>query len=279
MNMRLCLLAPLALSSAYLCSLGFAKAPEPPVPVMKGDPAPQQLSKPDTQKLYGPSSANLVPVEQARRLIERFKDSYPKMGNPRLLFYVNRELVDNTSGLKLESHKQTVVQNSSGQTVTSDSSYSAKEAPQAPISDRQTTREIERLMGRVFRTAGAELADQAVASTMLATRAPGTLAANSSQASQDRESLSKVADIVIEVLVSSRLINVTDIAGDQQITAPDIQVTAIRLKDATIVGQASSSDLLGKDRNAGKVLKTFDVRDITEGTAFALMDDMLSSAK
>jgi len=60
---------------------------------------------------------------------------------------------------------------------------------------------------------------------------------------------------------------------------PDIQATAIRLKDAVILGQAAASDVLGKDAQAGRMVSTYDVRDITEATALALMEDMLGSAK
>ncbi len=38
------------------------------------------------------------------------------------------------------------------------------------------------------------------------------------------------------------------------------------------MGQASSSDLLG---NNGSYARNFDVREVTEATALALMDDML----
>ena len=42
------------------------------------------------------------------------------------------------------------------------------------------------------------------------------------------------------------------ISGDQLVPVPDIQVTAIRLKDAAIVGQASAADVLGKGAEAGR---------------------------
>jgi hypothetical protein len=72
---------------------------------------------------------------------------------------------------------------------------------------------------------------------------------------------------------------VPGISGDQVVAVPDIQATAIRLKDAAILGQASASDVLGKDAQAGRTIQNFDVRDITEATALALMDDMLTGRK
>ena len=57
---------------------------------------------------------------------------------------------------------------------------------------------------------------------------------------------------------------------------PDIQATASRLKDSAIIGQAAASDILGKGAQAGRIVQRFDVRDITEATALALMEDMLT---
>jgi hypothetical protein len=60
---------------------------------------------------------------------------------------------------------------------------------------------------------------------------------------------------------------------------PDIQMTAIRLKDAAILGQAAASDVIGKGEAAAQTATRFDVRDITEATALALMEDMLTARK
>jgi hypothetical protein len=60
---------------------------------------------------------------------------------------------------------------------------------------------------------------------------------------------------------------------------PDIQATAIRLKDAAIVGQAAASDIIGRGGQAGSVVRQFSVQDITEATALALMEDMLTGKR
>ena len=98
-------------------------------------------------------------------------------------------------------------------------------------------------------------------------------------ARKDREALSRVADVVIEVLISSRNLTVPEVSGDTTYAVPDIQATAIRLKDSAIVGQAAASDILGKGASAGRIVRQFDVRDITEATALALMEDMLTGTK
>ena len=71
-----------------------------------------------------------------------------------------------------------------------------------------------------------------------------------------------------------RNITIAEISSDKTYTVPDIQATAIRLKDSKILGQASSRDVLGKDRYAGNIARNFDVQDIAEATALALMEDM-----
>jgi hypothetical protein len=101
----------------------------------------------------------------------------------------------------------------------------------------------------------------------------------SDQAAKDRDALKNVADVAVEILISSRNLTVPEIAGDATYSVPDIQATAIRLKDAAILGQATASDIIGKGLQAGRVMRQFDVRDITEATALVLMEDMLNGAK
>ena len=65
--------------------------------------------------------------------------------------------------------------------------------------------------------------------------------------------------------------------GDITYPGPDIQATAVRLSDATIVGRASAGELLRKGVEAGRVIRNFDLRDISAATAVALMEDMLAA--
>jgi len=327
MKTRLTLLTSCLIAITPLGVLRAEKEPEAPVPVTVIVPAPAETQSPkaENQRLYGPSGATIIPAEQARVLIDKFKEAYAKLGNPRMLFFINRELIDSSSGLKLSGRTEKYEETSSatksdvekmtgtvsptapqtqinvtvGDTTHSGSqlpkgkaevtkqtnktsgenTYAVKEATKATLADRQTGREVERLFGRAFRAAGVALADQKIAADMLGDKPLGNLTGTSDQAAKDREALGSVTDVVVEILVSSRTITVPAVSGDQQMAMPDIQATAIRLKDAAILGQAASSDILGKDRNAGSMLQQFDIRDITEATALALMEDMLSSAK
>jgi hypothetical protein len=163
--------------------------------------------------------------------------------------------------------------------ISGENSYTLKDSVTPTLADRQTVREVERLFGRPFRAAGATLADQRIAADMIGDKSLGSLSGTGDQAGRDRAALGQVADVVLEILISSRNITVPAVSGDQTLTVPDIQATAIRLKDALILGQAAASDVLGKDVQAGRMVSTYDVRDITEATALALMEDMLGSAK
>jgi hypothetical protein len=314
----------LFLSALSLLSATFVLAddqPQPPVPVVPAMPPPPATRPADNQQLYG-GPAPLVTPEAAKALIDKFRAAFAQNEGPRFVFYVNRELVDVESGLKLtqrvehtEAERHAVKSDmespaSSGapqtqvnvsvsgnagnsgpalgkgtaattdEKVTAENTYQAKDGSAPTLADRQTVRDVERLFGRPFRAAGAHLADQKVAASLLADKPVDTFASGAGdQARKDRDALANVADIAVEVLVSSRQVTVANISGDEEVTVPDIQATAIRLKDSAIIGQASSSDILGKDQQAGQLAKRYDVRDITEATSLALMQDMLTGAK
>jgi hypothetical protein len=262
----------------------------------------------------------LVAPEKAKQVVDTFRGTYDKLNHPRVLIYVNRELIDEHSGLKLtrrrEHSKSTVAEQnnksegdasaakssapaatntyhneeapapgkgsseSKSTTVTSDNTYTATEAPTHTLADKQTVREVERLFGRPFRYAGATLADQKVASSLIADQPlDHFMASTNESARKDREALTKVADVVIEILLSSRNLSIPAVSGDQSVPIPDIQVTAIRLSDSAVIGQASASDILGKDQQAGRIARHIDVRDVTEATALALMEDISTTTK
>jgi hypothetical protein len=265
-----------------------APQPPPPLLVQPGQPVATQTVYVYEQKPIT-GLPQLVTPQQAQSIVEKFKEGYPKMGNPRMLIYVNRELVDEKSGLKVVSRDEhverstTKVDGDKSSTTTQnakgDYAYRAGTKVEPTLADRQTVRDVERLLGRPLRLAGASLTDQRVA-TQLMTDKPisGTLLrGDSEQARKDREAVAKLADVVVEVLISSRQVVVSEVSGDKAYNVPDIQVTAIRLSDSRIVGQASAADLLGKD--TGRLARQFDVREITEGVALALMEDMMTGVK
>ena len=326
-------LSNLFLATSASLSL-LAGPPEQPKPI-KQDPPPVSVgaapASTDEKFIYEPQKPAagrpvLVAPEQAKDLIERFKAAYPKLGLPRIVLYVNRELVDESSGLKLtgrtERNQQnttevknefkadtngaphtgtsgTAIPSASNVTIVGDvngqrnrvpgsenistrtekaaheNTFKLNEKTQATLADKQTVRDVERLFGRPLRMAGANLADQRVGTQLLADRPLKDLQAGSEQARKDREALGKIADVAIEILISSRNVTVAELSGDNTYVLPDIQATAVRLSDAKVLGQATATDIIGKDRYAGNIARTFDVREIAEATALALMEDML----
>ncbi|MFT3869052.1 MAG: hypothetical protein QM715_11390 [Nibricoccus sp.] len=320
----------LVLAASVSAPAFAADQPEPPVPIKQAYPVttPPPPETPETaQRLYGPSGT-LVAPEKAKQVIDAFRGTYEKLNKPRVLFFVNRELVDENAGLKLSGRTEktestlsekksnfegdpkpagtttapqtqvnVVVNGSTGNrddaarhgkgsseskstTVSAQNTYTAGDKTAPTLADKQTVREVERLFGRPFRMAGAALADQKVAASLIADKPLDHFVAPANDAARkDREALAKVADVAIEVLVASRNVTVTGVSEDKVVSVPDIQVTAVRLSDSAIIGQASSADILGRGQQAGRVARQYDVRDITEATALALMEDMTLTSK
>jgi hypothetical protein len=273
MNSRIGLLLPVV----FLAGIAFAQPAIPP-PVREVSPAPNlPVVQPGVQRVYGPTQDTLIARQTADGILEGFRKIYHDDQAPRIVIYVNRALVDANSSLKLTQRTENFERSDASTKTSGTNTYAVKDGQAPTLADQQTVREIERLFGRVFRHAGAQLTDQATATALLPTQAGDHLVGDA--AAKDREALSKVADIAIEVLISSRNITVPHVSGDATYPVPDIQATAIRLKDAAIVGQAAASDIVGKGVQAGRVVQRFDASDITEATAIALMEDMLTGKK
>jgi hypothetical protein len=270
------------------------------------------------QKLMG-GRAPLVTPEQARTLIEIFHTNYAKLGSPRFLIYVNRELVDENTGMKIAGrteHTEHIKGQISGeggpngqtasvalpggltasgdikisptdpkagqsglaydgQKAANDNTYKFQEAKELTVADRQAIRDIERVFARPLRMSGASFADQKVATQILAGKGIKDFVTpvEGEQARKDREALGKISDVVIEVLFSYKNATVTRVSGDQTYSIPNLHVTAIRLSDSKVLGQASSDDML----KGSATPYAYDMSEITEATALALMQDLLLS--
>ncbi|HEY0966018.1 MAG TPA: hypothetical protein VGD88_01400 [Opitutaceae bacterium] len=283
MNTRILLSLGALVPAAVLAQPADRYAGErPPVSLAAPAAAPAPAA-PSEQRLYAPA-ATLIAPEKAQQVVEAFRAAYAKLGSPRMIIAVNRELVDSGSGLQLTGRKEKTEStrseysgssSSKTDTVKAENTYTAATPAKTTLADRQTVRDIERLFGRPLRVGGAKLADQRVAAQLIADRPTDHFLVTSNDAARkDREALEKVADVMIEVLITSRPLVVPGISGDENFTVPDIQVTAVRLADGAIIGQATARDVMGKDRDAGHVARSFDVSDIAEATALALMEDI-----
>lgn len=251
-----------------------APPPPPPVSVVNPPAAPQPPYVYD-QKLASGGAQALVTPEQAKALVERFKAGYPALGSPRLVIFVNRELIDQNTGMRMIARTEKIESGTNSQAkVSSENRYRLQERTALSLADKQTLRDVERLFGRPLRLGGAVLADQRLATQLMPDGLPQSLATEGDQARKDREALAKIADVAVEILISSKNIIVPEVSGDKTYVIPDIQATAMRLKDARIMAQASSADVTG--RLSPAMVKNYSVQEVAETTALALMEDMLT---
>ena len=286
----------ICLAAVALSTTGciFGRKTPPPSPEAKLVPGPSGERKTyDYSQQVWNEPAVMYSQPQAQAIVEQFKSNLAQMGNPRILIYVNRELVDEKTGLKLSARSEKVDTTTStsgtngsdpGNTTTTtrttaNNNYRNTDKTNSTLADRQTVRDVERLMGRPMRAAGATLVDQSVASQLIADRPFSATGPAHVQAGRDREALGKVADVAIEVLLASKTVNSQEISGTKTYTVPDLQATAIRLKDSKIIGQASASEVMNTSRVPEAVARNFGVQHITEATALALMQDILAGSK
>jgi hypothetical protein len=279
----------ICLTAAAISVAGCASHKEPP-PEAKLVPGPAGERKTyDYSQQVWNEQAVMYSQPQAQAIVDQFKSNYTQMGNPRILIYVNRELVDEQTGLKLSARSEKVdtttiagADSSTNSTTThtsANNNYRNTDKTAPTLADRQTVRDVERLMGRPMRAAGATLVDQRVAAELIADRPFSATGPANDQASRDREAVGKVADVAIEVLIASKNVNSQEISGTKTYTVPDLQATAIRLKDSKIIGQASAAEVMNKAGGPEAVARNFGVQDITEATALALMQDIMAEAK
>src|SRR5690606_13703041 len=104
---------------AATATVTFAqRTPEPPVPVVNAVPEPRPAAAPRNeavaapgvlpattlpaagQRLYSPGMT-ILPPEQAAQIVEEFRAAYERLDAPRMVIYVNRELVEDRDGLRL----------------------------------------------------------------------------------------------------------------------------------------------------------------------------------
>ena len=116
----------------------------------------------------------------------------------------------------------------------------------------QTKREVELLFGRPLRLAGATLIDPAQ---------------------------TNLPELTLEILLGEREIKVPGINGPKSHAVPDIIVTATRAADGQVLGQATVLDLFKHQAAAARMLQRYNIQQLTEATALALMKDIASTAK
>ena len=257
-----------------------------------------------------PGRSILISPAQVRTIIDRFETVYPRMGSPRLLVYVNRELVDDLAGMKLlpEKDKAGAARTNSvlnldlnpkatpsaaedseydystfsaasksqlqALAIASEKRYPLRDHDIPTLADRQTAQEIERLFSRPFRSAGVRLNDTNAAKSLIVDSPVKSLLAPAPDqtAIKNRDALKKIADVVVEILVAPHHLPLPGSTDGRTYVVPDLQATALRLSDSKIVGQVASSDILG--RVFTYTNRNFEMPEIAEITAPALMEEM-----
>ena len=246
-------------------TLVFPKPPNtnPPPKDYIVEPAPPPLSTLKDQPAHGsasgqkpaPGQSALYTAAQAQAIISGFKQAYPKLGSPRFLIHVNH---GESSAAPSASKKDAPAGNTSRPAVT----------------DAQLAADVERLFSRPLREAGASLADQTAADQLIGDKPLDDFVSMSDQpeARKNRQALQKIADVVIEISMFSSARTAPAASASPPASVPDLQATAISLKDSRILGQAASADLTS--RLAPAAAGSIDLREIAEATALALMEDM-----
>jgi hypothetical protein len=242
--------------------------PPPPLSTLKDQPRPNSAPGPKT----APGKAVLITAEEARTIIDGFKAAYPKLGSPRLLVYVDRAQLNEAAPPEKIPHPES--REGSGTVNPGPSTDNAGDKSPPALADKQLVRDIGQCFSRPLRDAGASLTDPSAAAQVMGERPLDDFIGSSDQpeAQKDREALKKIADAVIEVSIFPMNTTGSAVPASQLTPVPDIQATAISLKDSRILGQASSSDLTS--RLAPSTQASFDLREITEATALTLMEDM-----
>ena len=232
------------------------------VPVHKNTNDPS----PGTKHVYTVSPdvplQTIYTAEQAKAIVEEFRITYAKLGGPKIDVRVNfpRGAVQVPQLPIVGVGGVPAIDPATGLPVPAGGAPAAGGIPAAParifdtdeLSSKQTKREVERLFGRPLRMAGVTLMDA---------------------------DLTNLPEVSFEVLISEREITVNGIKGRQSHSVADISVTATRKADGRIIGQATVLDLFPRRSTAARMLQRYDIQQLTEATALALMKDISSSAQ
>jgi hypothetical protein len=225
----------------------------------------KQTAAPVEGKKYVYTVSPAVPLsqiynaQQAQQIVEDFRAAYIKLGAPRINISVNlpqgtfevpqlptvgvggTPQIDPATGLPMPVGVGGTAPAAAPRIFDTDE-----------LSTRQTKREVELLFGRPLRLAGATLIDPAQ---------------------------TNLPELTLEILLGEREITVPGINGTKSHTVPDIIVTATRAADGQVLGQATVLDLFPHQAAAARMLKRYNIQQLAEATALALMKDIASTAK
>ncbi len=118
--------------------------------------------------------------------------------------------------------------------------------------DAQGRAELVRYFGRPLREGGIKLVDEATSPA------------------------SKI-DIALNLLISWQTLQITGFSGEAvNKVVPEVQVTAIRVVDGAIIGQAGTVDLIGQRQDSWVTVERVGVPEVMRATALVLLEDMVT---
>lgn len=262
--------------------------------VLAGTPAARvQAATPAAAIMVGgnaslmvPEGGGAAPPAAGRDATGRFFETYQQLGQPRLLFIVNREPGEEpvASGARRghargeraqEAREARVAGGMRTSFVATQPAVAAPAPPPGP-----PLGEVTRAFDQPFREGGVRLADPTAVATLMAGKPLVHFTASGSEAARrDRAALAQVADVIVEVVVARREVVLPVGSAERVGWQPEVQATAIRLSDSAIIGQANSRDWVKRQRggkrgaDAGESLAA-----LTEATALALMESIARGA-
>jgi hypothetical protein len=239
------------------------------------------------------------PITDYDGVVRQYKSAYAQQGKPRLLLYINRDLVKDrgetvevltvdtstkTKGDPVEVSPGANVQIGSNSTSSPASSTKAtgkggERLESVTASVRETAasnkgvipvtdieaREIEENFQEAFNEAGARFVDQKIA--LLANRTFAEAGENfltapkTDKERQEIESLRQSSDVVIEILARRRPVQILEVSGNDRTEYQlELIATATRLKDGVKVAQVSSNSIYKFNRRNGEARQRRAVR-------------------
>ncbi len=257
----------LALITLFLIGC-YTPPAQPTLHQVNGVPVYQKSATAKSGKTYTYSESPATPLDvlftadQAKAILDEFKITYAKLGAPKIDVRVNlpQGALQVPQIPIITGGGVPAIDPATGLPMPAAGGVAAGGAIPAPtrifdtdeLATQQTKREVERLFGRPLRMAGVKLVDAAQ---------------------------TNLPEVSFEILISERNLKVIGIKGETTHNVPDIQVTAIRAADGMVIGQATVLDLFPQRTSAARMLKRYDIRQLTEATALALMKDMSATVQ
>ncbi|MCC7519976.1 MAG: hypothetical protein IT578_12430 [Verrucomicrobiae bacterium] len=231
-----------------------------------------------------------MPIADRAGTVQAFRGTYAKLGRPRLLVFVNREMVrERGEMLQVERTDQSVktkgdpIPLTSGYTIQFGADNRATAPGSAPVSGKggeaqsasgistrriesayrppaaiteMEAREFEEIFQEPLSEADARFVDQKtaeLAQRLFRNADPNFLTAPADDRERrEVESLRAAADLAVEILVRKKTVKILQPSGDDSAEERvSVTATAIRLKDGVKLAQVSSDSLFGFNRRHG----------------------------